>query len=124
MPVLLNTAAAAVHLGISLRSFQRALASNDPPPAVRITCGSRRDRLGFHPDDLDGWVDRCRQRRNALVQTDQSDAKAPAASGSAGVTVVKCPHCGDETRQEFMLPEFTCGECGMPFSSAIASEVA
>lgn len=28
---------------------------------------------------------------------------------------VTCPHCGDVTAQDMLLPEFTCGECDQPF---------
>lgn len=29
--------------------------------------------------------------------------------------LVTCPHCGDKTEQDVLLPEFTCGECDRPF---------
>jgi hypothetical protein len=29
---------------------------------------------------------------------------------------VICPHCGDETQQDFLLKEFTCGACDQPFT--------
>jgi hypothetical protein len=63
-PTLLTQAAAAVQIGISLRSFQRVLASDDPPLAVKVH-GDKRDRLLFMPEDLDDWVQR--QRRASPV---------------------------------------------------------
>jgi hypothetical protein len=61
---LMTQAASAVYLGISLRSFQRVLSSDDPPHAVRVQ-GDRRDRLLFHAEDLDAWVQRRREKRSA-----------------------------------------------------------
>jgi predicted DNA-binding transcriptional regulator AlpA len=52
---LLTQAAAAVRIGISLRSFQRALTEPDPPPAVRMGGAIR-----YHEADLDAWLDRRR----------------------------------------------------------------
>jgi len=64
---LLTQAAAAVRIGISLRSFQRALTEPDPPPAVRMG-GSIR----YHEADLDAWLDRRRAAtsQRPVVSTD------------------------------------------------------
>jgi excisionase family DNA binding protein len=72
VPTLLTTAAAAVRLGISLRSFQRMLASDDPPPIERLGAAVR-----FHPDDLDEWIDARRQRRAASRPASPASDTAP-----------------------------------------------
>jgi hypothetical protein len=75
---LLTQAAAAVHIGISLRSFQRALSSDNPPIAVRVH-GDRRDRLLFQVEDLDEWIESRRERRAASrpSSSDSTDDMQP-----------------------------------------------
>jgi excisionase family DNA binding protein len=55
-PLLLSEQAAAVRLGVSLRTFQRLLASDDGPPTLQF--GHRRL---IHPADFDAWLENRRQ---------------------------------------------------------------
>jgi hypothetical protein len=32
------------------------------------------------------------------------------------MTTIVCPHCGDVTQQDIVLPSFTCGACDQPFT--------
>ena len=34
--------------------------------------------------------------------------------------LVRCPHCGDETQQDMVLDQFTCGACDEPFDGKAA----
>jgi Helix-turn-helix domain len=64
-PPLLSEQAAAVKLGVSLRTLQRVLASDDPPPVLQFG-----HRKLIHPDDLDAWIERRRQQAAMKAKAD------------------------------------------------------
>lgn len=64
-PLLLSEAAAAVRIGVSLRTFQRLLASDDGPPVMAFG-----HRKLVSADDLDEWIEKRRQQAKAKVAAD------------------------------------------------------